>query len=252
MRHIPPTTFEDLTCVFYTSNYLQDSNPHFFNNMTRMLKETIKDTPLISVSQKPMDFGTNVCVGDIGRSNRNLYWQILQGVKAAKTKWIATAEDDIIYSPDHFEYRPKEDVMAYEMNKWSFFTWSDPLVFSWRRRKIINSIICTKELFVNAMEERLAKHPQYLSEEHCGEPGRYDKELGVKEIKTEEYYSSYPIVVYSHEDAYGYLSRGPNKELGPLRATELVGIGNVHQVQSYYDKDYKYGPCPECGQLRSL
>src|SRR3972149_2247663 len=131
MRHIPPTTFPDLTVVFYTSNYLPDSNPHFFNNMTRLLKETILDTPLISVSQKPLDLGENICVGEIGRSNRNLYWQILQGAKAAKTKWIATAEDDIIYSPDHFEYRPHADTIAYEMNKWSFFTWYYPLVFSW-------------------------------------------------------------------------------------------------------------------------
>jgi hypothetical protein len=252
MRHIPPTTFPDLTVVYYSSNYLEDHNPWFVENTKRLLKETILDTPLISVSQKPMDFGTNICVGEIGRSNRNLYWQILQGAKAATTKWIATAEDDIIYSPDHFEYRPKEDVMAYEMNKWSFFTWSDPLVFSWRRRKIINSIICTKELFVNAMEERLLKHPKYLSEEHCGEPGRYDKELGVKEIKTEEYYCSYPIVVYSHEDACGYITRGPNKELGPVRANELVGIGTTHHVMELYDSTYKYDKCPTCGQLRSL
>src|SRR3989304_2078680 len=98
------------------------------------------------------------------------------------------------------------------------------------------------------MEERLEKHPKYLSEEHCGEPGRYDKELGVEQVKTEEYYSSYPIVVYSHEDALGYVTRGPNKELGPIRANELVNFGTVHDVMRLYDKDYSPTKCPTCGQ----
>lgn len=248
MKHLKPTTFDDLTVIFYTSNYMQDTNPHFFNNMVSKLKETVLDTPIVSVSQRPMDLGTNICVGEIGRSNRNLYWQILQGAKAAKTKWIATAEDDILYSPDHFAYRPKEDTIAYEMNKWSFFTWSDPLVFSWRRRKVINSIICTKELFVRVMEERLAKHPLYETDKFCGEPGRYDEHLGVEVVKTEEVYCAYPIVVYSHEDALGYETRGPNKELGPVRANELVNHGTVHDVMKLYDANYVTRKCECCGK----
>lgn len=247
MKHIPPTTFNDLTVVYYSSNYLEEHNPFFVENTKRILRETILDTPLISVSQKPMDFGENICVGEIGRSNRNLYWQILQGAKAAKTKWIATAEDDILYSPDHFAYRPKEDIIAYEMNKWSIFTWSKPPVFSWRRRKVVNSLICTKELFVNAMEERLAKYPNYEVEKLCAEPGRYDKHLGVKFVRTEEYWSAYPIVVFSHEDALGYVSRGPNKELGPLRGNELVHWGTPQDVLKLWKKDYKPEKCSLCG-----
>ena len=124
-------------------------------------------------------------------------------------------------------------------------------MFSWRRRKIINSLICTKDLFVSLMEERLTKYPEYKTEDHCSEPGRYDKHLGVTRARTEEYYCAYPIVVFSHPDALGYVSggrQGPNKELGPVRGTELVGMGTVHDVMKLYDKDYNPKKCETCGK----
>jgi hypothetical protein len=248
MKHLKPTTYDDLTIVYYSSNYLDDRNPHFINNTKRILLESIADTPLISVTQRPTDLGTNICVGNIGRSNRNLYWQILQGAKAAKTKYISTAEDDILYAPDNFAYRPKDDAIAYNMNKWSFFTWSDPLVFSWKKRVVINSMVAPRELFIASMEERFAKHPDYLDEDYCSEPGRYDKALGVKEVKIEEYYAAYPNLVYSHEDAFGYIARGPNKELGPVRGTELVPWGTVQEAMQLYDKDYNPIKCDKCGR----
>ena len=42
-------------------------------------KESAGDTPIISVSQKPMDLGNNICVGDVERSSQNGYMQLLIG-----------------------------------------------------------------------------------------------------------------------------------------------------------------------------
>jgi len=249
MRHIRnPETFSDLTVVWYSSNYLDDRNPHFMNNTKEILRKNIADTKLISVSQKPVDFGENICVGDIGRSNRNLYWQILQGAKAAKTKYIATAEDDILYAPDNFAFRPKEGHIGYNMNKWSFFTWVYPLVFSWKRRIVINSMVAERDVFVKAMEARFEKHPDYLGEDYCSEPGRYDKYLGVPVVPIDEYYSAYPNLVYSHEDALGYVTRGPNKELGGMRCTELVPWGSCQDAMKIYDENYVAEKCETCGR----
>jgi len=96
---------EDLTVIYYTSNYLEEKNPYFLENTKKQLLKAIGNIPLITVSQKPTIIGnncTNICLGDIGRSHLNIYWQILQGCKAAKTKWVAMAEDDILYSEQHF------------------------------------------------------------------------------------------------------------------------------------------------------
>ena len=236
MKHAKPKTHSDLTVIYYTANHLDKTNPYFVANTRRILKESILDTPLISVSHQPMDFGENICVGDIGRSFKNVFMQILIGAKAAKTEYIAMAEDDVLYSPDYFHHRPKSDTISYEMNKYSFFTWSDPLVFSWRRRKIINSMVCNRELFIKAMEERFAKYPEY-DNKYCGEPGRYDKHLGVTPVKTEEHYSAYPNVVFSHEHALGYITGGrpgPNKQLGNLRGDWLNPWGSVNDVMDLW------------------
>ena len=182
-------TKNDLTVIYYTSNWLDIHNPYFLENTKKQLLIAIGDLPLISVSQKPIVFGQNICVGDIGRSHLNVYRQILTGAKAAKTKYVATAEDDILYSYEHFHnYVPEKDRFAYDMNKWSIFTWTKPPLFSFRtKRKVVNSLIAKREMLVAAMEERFHKFDELIAQgrreediiHYWGDPGRYESNLGV-------------------------------------------------------------------------
>src|SRR3989338_4917546 len=145
----------DLTIIYYTSNYLDDHNPYFLANTKKQLLEAVGNLPVISVSQKPIDLGTNICLGDIGRSHLNIFRQILVGAKAAKTKYVAMAEDDILYSCDHFHtYLPEKDKFAYNMSKWSIYTWTKPPTFSFKARLVVNSLIAKRDMLVEAMEER--------------------------------------------------------------------------------------------------
>ncbi|KKL05880.1 hypothetical protein LCGC14_2601630, partial [marine sediment metagenome] len=73
----------DITVVYYTSNYMTGK---FIEKTKEQLLSVIGDLPLISVSHKPMNFGTNICVGDVGRSHLNIYRQILVGARGARTK----------------------------------------------------------------------------------------------------------------------------------------------------------------------
>jgi len=255
-KKIIETTHKDLTCLYYTSNFLETANPYFLSNTMKYLKLAIGNTPVVSISHKPMDFGENICVGDIGRSNKNIYTQILIGAKAAKTRYVAMAEDDVLYPPEHFQSRPsKDNILYYDMNKWSVFTWSKPMVYSWRHRKIIFSLICLRSMLVDSLEERLEKWPEY-NNAFTGEPGRYDEKLGVKLRESEEGWGDRPMVVFSHPHALGYVTTPPGrshnvgerKALGPLRGTELIPWGNVHDVMKLYDYDYSYNQCACCKQ----
>lgn len=256
-KKIISVTHKDLSVVYYTSNFLEEKNPYFLSNTMKYLKDAIGDTQVVSVSHKPINFGENICVGDIGRSNRNIYWQILQGAKAAKTKYVAMVEDDVLYPPEHFVCRPSsDDILLYDMNKFSIFTWSKPMVFSWKHRMVIFTLICSRDLLVDSLEERLTKYPEYDTNEFCGEPGRYDKRLGVTVRKTEEGWGGRPMVQFFHPYGMFYVSTprgrtrqvGERKALGPLRGTELVPWGTAHQTMLLYDKDYTYKVCSECGQ----
>lgn len=235
----------DLTIIYYSSNYLEKQNPIFVSNTKRQLLKAIGQHPLISVSQEPMDFGMNLCLGNIGRSHRNIYWQILQGCKEAKTKYVAMAEDDILYSYDHFHtYVPKKNIFAFDKQKLSLFTWTKPPMFTFRtRRFVINQMICPRELMIEAMEERFARVPELLKEgrteewidSRWGDPGRYEAIFGVKAQEREEFYCKIPSIVFSHPYSFGYENnQGKKKRLGDIRMYDIPYWGKAEDVLKYY------------------
>jgi hypothetical protein len=223
-------------------------------NTQKQLLKAIGDLPLLSVSQKPMNFGKNICVGDIGRSHLNIYRQILIGCKEATTKYVAMAEDDILYSEPHFNFqyfvKPEileKDVFFYDMNKVSLFTWTKPPIFSFRSaRMVVNQLIAPRQMLIDAMEERFERIDYLMKngwneEKVChywGDPGRYEDILGVKVRERHEYYSWIPSIVFTHEYAYGYMfNHGTKKKLGDLRIVELADWGRAEDVLKLYKND---------------
>ncbi len=249
----------DLSIIYYSSNYLETKHPEFVRKTRENLLKVKGDIPLISVSQRPMDFGENVCVGEIGRSHFNIYRQILEGCKRAKTKWVAMAEDDILYSDSHFHpflfiKHPKDDTFYYDMNKVSMFTWTRPQIFSYRsKRQVVNHLIAPREMLIDALTERFARlkvlvdqmgiehpeieHPELRIQKYWGDPGRYEDLLGVTVRKTDTFYAWRPSIVFSHEFAYGYeMNQGKKKKHGDLRIVELADWGRADKIyHDYYE-----------------
>ncbi len=240
-------TPKDLTAIYYTANHLEEVNPYFLKHIEDQLLKALDGLPLIIVSQKPKTLGdncTNICLGDIGRSHLNIYRQLMIGAKAAKTKYVASVEDDMLYSWEHFHSRlpGRDDVFLYDMNRWSIFTWSDPPVFSFRiNRKVVNALIAPRKMLVEAMEERFAKFPDEskIPLKYWGDPGRYEKQLGVKVRETEEFYSNPPIIQFNHPEGLGNVSWGTHKALGSLRAIELPFWGRVENLVKMWSGGYK-------------
>ena len=243
-------TKDDLTIVYYTSNFLDTAQPHFLANVEQQLIKASGDLPIVIVSQKPTMFGensTNVVVGDIGRSHLNIYRQILIGCKNAKTPYVAMAEDDILYSFEHFHSNlPKhDDTFLYDMNKLSVFTWTKPPLFSFRHnRMVVNQLIAPREMLIEALEERFAKVEELKSKgrdeasiiKYFGDPGRYEALLGVTPRKTDTFMCTCPSIVFSHEHAYGYLSQGKKKRLGDLRIVEVPFWGRAEDMMKVFDE----------------
>lgn len=240
----------DTTIIYYTANYLDRKNPYFLRNTKRQLLNAAGDLPIVSVSQEPVDIGENVVVGPIGRSHLNIYRQILEGCKHASTYWVAMAEDDILYSYEHFHFAPyvkeeilTQDILLYDMAKVSLFTWTKPPMFSFRtNRRVVNQLIAPRELLTELLEERFSRLEhlkQTMPEEkiikYWGDPGRYEDLLGVTVRKTHEFYSWVPSVVFTHEYAYGYESNhGKKKRLGDIRILELADWGKASDILKLY------------------
>lgn len=243
----------NLTVVYYTSNYLDKTNPFFLENTKKQLRRAIGDLPLIVVSHKPVKkFNdgeyTNIVTGDIGRSHLNIYRQILWGTQEAKTEYVAMAEDDILYSYEHFhskqlEHDRRPDVFLYDMNKVSLFTWTNPPMFSFRtKRKVVNQLIAPTQYLIDAMTERFDRINDHVlaggKEEDLlkffGDPGRYEDKLGVTVRNTFESYCDNPSIVFSHPEAYGYLNQGSRKRLGDLKIIELYRWGRAEDIMKLW------------------
>lgn len=260
---------DNLTIIYYTSNYLDTQNPEFIFNTKAQLVKAIGDLPLIVVSHKPVPkesfIGyegkyTNLVSGvDFqpyreGRHHLNIYHQIMIGCKHATTKYVAMAEDDILYSHDHFfsaeiekQFSNDRQVFLYDMNKVSLFTWTKPPMFSFRsKRKVVNQLIAPTVMLYEAMAERFARLEKLLSEgrneewvlHYWGDPGRYEHTLGVTVREADEFYSNSPSIVFTHPKAYGYeFNHGKRKKLGDIKIIELYDWGRAEEVLKLWGKN---------------
>lgn len=216
----------DLTIIYYTANRLK---PFFADNVRKILLKAADGLPIISVSQKPLDFGTNICVGTENYSGVQIYRQLLIGAKAANTKYLATAEDDILYSREHFRtYSPKDNEFAYDFSRWALYTWVVPPTYSLKRRRVLSTMIAPRNLLIETLEERFDKYPS--GGPVYSEPGKYEAAYGLTPRKSVEFWSHCPSIVFTHEQSFGFEVQGKKKALGELRAYDIPFWGKASDI----------------------
>jgi len=98
-----------MTILYYTSNR---EKPEFEQRIRDNILKVSK-LPIISISQKPIDFGHNICIGDVGTSGFNMFRQVQIGLKEVKTDFVISAEADCLYPPDYFTFVPSKLDVAY-------------------------------------------------------------------------------------------------------------------------------------------
>jgi len=141
-----------ITIIYYTSNR-EDEN--FERAIQRCLLKTINETPIISVSQKPTLLGKNICVGNIGISDKNILHQLLIGCEMATTPFIATAESDFLYPPKgYFDFHPNDDHTIYRYtNLWVL----DKTHNHFRKKQFsLGAQICGREYLIELLKEKLS------------------------------------------------------------------------------------------------
>lgn len=225
----------ELTIIYITANVLPES---FVKAVQHQLVLAIDGQPLISVSKKPMDFGTNICVGDTTRSQAQIYKQLLIGAKAATSTYIAVAEDDTLYHAEHFKHRPHGGHWDYNMNTWNLYTWGTP-VFSYKApggRRNLSQLICEREMLIEHLEERFKLWPDdsKIDIRIFGEPGKYDNQLGTTPYPSQDFYINPPNIVFSHQANLQFEGLGTRKALGQIRATSVPYWGNAKTVRELY------------------
>lgn len=214
----------DLTIIYYTSN---KEDPRFEGRIQHSLWHTIRGLPLISVSQKPIDFGTNICVGDVGITGHNALRQLLIGVTEAKTRFVCTAESDFLYPKDYFEYIPKmDDIFYMAMPLYVLFAQKGvPQKFYSKPNGSESAMVIGRDFLIKKMNELFCGKEMWVTKETRG---HFPKYLHGHE-KSSYFYPSFPIVTFKTDS--NMHRKTPHKGNG---VNELPGWGSSNDLIRRY------------------
>jgi hypothetical protein len=184
-----------------------------------------------------MDLGKNII--DIEpKSYWNIYMQLLKGAIYVNTPYIAIAEDDVLYTPAHFnEFRPRKDQFSYNRARWSLFTWDKEPFYCLRQRVSNCALIAPTDYLIDALEERKKRWPDSPPSRLVGELGRskVDRWLQVSIRNCIEWYSFGPIVHLNHPSGTDTTQQFKRKRHGQLRAYDIPYWGKAKDIVNIYD-----------------
>ena len=214
-----------LTVLMLTPNKVPKKWAEYHKSV---LLEAIGDTPIITISKEPLDWGTNLIQTEYGITN--IYKQVLRGSKLATTSYIAIADDDTLYPKEHFEYRPPLDKFGYNLNRWHIFTWGKPYYFH-KPRPGNGLMIASRELIINALEKRFERTNEFI------------EKWGNKELGTKKYLAKYdgvwhmtfhtfsPVVSFYHQKSFDTLNQRRRKRPWAVRAYDIPRWGRAEDIR---------------------
>lgn len=206
------------TILYYTGNKKDAS-------FERKIRETLWNNSydsgmnIISVSQKPLGFGKNICVGDVGASYLNAYRQMYIGAQAVNTEYIVFAEDDFLYPREYFQFNPPGgDFYRYD-NTWMVL-WKGSY---YRTRPIGGAQVARRDFIVDKLREYLDGEPEWAD-------GRYWPAKEDFMGASFELFSGPPVVAFkptNNLSRSGYSTKEAVKDLPPW--------GDVNKLRREYD-----------------
>jgi len=148
------------TILFYTSNREKES---FEKKIKDKLLAVCGDIPIVSVSQKPIDLGKNICVGEVGACDHNLFRQIQIGCQAITTPYVISCEADCLYTPDYFQFIPNNDnyyrfIPLYILEAWG----KDDYGGFFLKTTAPFAQITKREYWLSELEREFKNRPQWL------------------------------------------------------------------------------------------
>ncbi len=145
------------TIIYYTSNR---EDPAFEERVRENILKVSGGLPIISVSQKPIDFGKNICVGDVGVTGFNMFRQVQIACEAANTKFVISAEADCLYPPDYFQFVPEKLGVAYRDN--NLYVMPDKRdFFFYKKEGATHAQVIDREYYLEVLKKLFIGAPQW-------------------------------------------------------------------------------------------
>jgi hypothetical protein len=223
----------DTTILYCSSNR---EKPDFERRVIESLLEVSGDLPIVSVTQKPTELGTNICVGDVGASGFNYFKQILVGLREIHTKFVISAEADCLYPKGYFDFIPEKEDVCYRATQVYVMPDARDYFFHKEEGSTLGQIV-GRDFYTETLEKLFKDAPEWSKEEMNFPKERHRQSDIFTEI--ERWDPPAPIVTFkTHRGLryYTHSERTPIYELPywgngkELRAFYFHGIGDKHAI----------------------
>lgn len=211
-----------MNSIIYVSSSHED--PAFEKKIQADLLSKCGDIPIVSVTQKPTDFGRNICVGDVGMSGYNACRQYQIACENATTDFVVTAESDCLYSPDYFSFSPPRSDICYRNT--NIYVQKYGQDFVCKKEMSLFSQVISREFFLKRLQELFRGLPSWSTEYK-----NFPKEIHRNLFNSFEYF----------ETQYGCISFKTGKGMrkhshsDEIPAYELPYWGNIADLRRKYE-----------------
>lgn len=209
--------------IYYTSN---KEKPDFEERVRQTILKNSGGLPIISVSQKPIDFGYNICVGEVGASGFNMFRQVQIACQHTDADFVISAEADCLYPPDYFEFTPKKRDVCYRNS--NLYVMPDARDFYFYKREgATHAQIVGRNYYLWLLDKLFSKAPKWSVEEKNFPKERWSKEDVFDKI---EYYETInPVFQIKTHRGMRYFT---HSERVPIPFIKYWGLGK--KARAYY------------------
>jgi len=143
--------------IYYTDNSLEDDPSKLGKQVRKRLKSMCGPIPITSISQEPLDFGKNICIGKQPRKYKSVYEAVKVGVESARDDEILyLCEHDVFYHPSHFVKVPdRNDTLYFNKNRYYYSLGQDSFLKA-RGLRALSQCVGTKAALLQHINEQLA------------------------------------------------------------------------------------------------
>ena len=120
-------------------------------NIARLCRKNLMRVNMscISVSQEPLSFGHNICIGRIGQAEMHIFMQMYIGCMNTLADTIYWCEADTLYPPEHFSFEPENPHAIYfNDNIWRWYKGH----YVKKRKPSACSIVARREHLIKTLE----------------------------------------------------------------------------------------------------
>ena len=191
--------------VYYTDSKI---DLQLANAVRKRIKKTCGPIPIVSVSQEPLNFGKNICIGEQPRKYKSIHEAILAGVEATpEGSIIYLCEHDVFYHPSHFAKLPDdENTMYFDTNRYYYSKGNSSFVKA-RGKRALSQCVGHRDTIIRHIKERLDHGLDEAGEEIVERWSDLEKRSSVKYAN---YTSDRPSVDILHDG--NFTPRGDYKK----------------------------------------